>query len=190
MSQTTSLNESGAGGAQSFSRLRQFRENLTPFTVLSGLVIVVLAFLAIYPLSRVAIRMVYHSGRFDFRPLASMIDQPGLAVLLMNTALVVLISAVVSVLIGAIMAWINERTDARMGVLTDALPLVPFLLPPIAGAIGWALLLSDRAGLLNAVFRWMLNGVFGMNMTEGPLNIYTWPGLVFVYVIYSVPYVY
>lgn len=190
MSQTTSVNDSGASGAQSFSRSRQFRERFTPFTVLSGLVIAVLAFLAIYPLSRVAIRMVYNNGQFDFRPLASMIDQPGLSVLLMNTAIVVLISAVVSVFIGAIMAWINERTDARMGVMTDALPLVPFLLPPIAGAIGWALLLSDRAGLLNAVFRWILNGLFGMNMTEGPLNIYSWPGLVFVYVIYSVPYVY
>jgi iron(III) transport system permease protein len=30
----------------------------------------------------------------------------------------------------------------------------------------------------------------GFELTQGPLNIYSWPGLVFTYVIYSVPYVY
>ena len=169
---------------------RQFSRNFTPFAVLSGLVIAVMAFLAMYPLFRVALRMVYNDGRFDWRPLSSMLDQPGLIMLLYNTIIVVVTSAVVSVLIGAVMAWINERTDARMGVLTDALPLVPFLLPPIAGAIGWVLLLSDRAGLLNAMIRWVVNGLFGTELTTGPFDIYTWPGLVFVYVIYSIPYVY
>ena len=189
MSQTTT-SATGIAGAEGFSRSRQFREKFTPFTILSGLVIACLAFLAIYPLYRVLVRMVYNNGQFDFKPLASMVDQPGLSTLLLNTVIVVLVSAVISVILGAIMAWINERTDARLGVVTDALPLVPFLLPPIAGAIGWALLLSDRAGLLNAVLRWILNSVFGTSYTEGPLNIYSWPGLVFVYVIYSVPYVY
>ena len=28
--------------------------------------------------------------------------------------------------------------------------------------------------ILSAVLRWILNGVFGTNYTEGPLNIYSW----------------
>lgn len=172
------------------SRWQQYLSRITPFAVLSALVIAGLAFLAIYPLLRVVLRLVYYNGQFDLRPLASMIDQPGLSLVLFNTIVVVIVSALISLMIGATMAWINERTDARLGVLTDTLPLVPFLVPPIAGAIGWVLLLSDRAGLANAVLRWMINGVFGTSLTEGPLNIYSWPGLVFVYVVYSVPYVY
>jgi iron(III) transport system permease protein len=67
--------------------------------------------------------------------------------------------------------------------------MIPFLVPPIAGAIGWVLLLSDRAGLLNAVLRWAL-APLGYTSLRGPFNIYSWPGLIFVYVIYSVPYAY
>ena len=165
------------------------RENITVFNAVSLLVALVLAFLALYPLTRVLLRLFFNNGKFDTAALSAVVDQNGMLLLLANTVAVVAASGVISIIIGSIMAWLNERTDARMGILTDALPMVPFLVPPIAGAIGWVLLLSDRAGLLNAVFRWMLSGI-GIEITEGPLNIYSWPGLVFVYVIYSVPYVY
>jgi len=66
---------------------------------------------------------------------------------------------------------------------------VPFLLPPIAGAIGWVLLLSPNAGLLNAVLRGGLSWV-GINLESGPFDIYSWYGLLLVYGIYQVPLVF
>lgn len=168
---------------------QRLRRRVPIFKIASLAVVVSLAFLAIYPLSRVAIRLFFNNGRFDPGALQSIFTQPGVAHLVFNTVAVVGASAVVALVIGAIMAWLNERTDARLGIATDALPLVPFLVPPIAGAIGWVLLASDRAGLLNAVIRSAL-APLGFEMTEGPLNIYSWSGLIFVYAVYGVPYVY
>ena len=181
----------GAGGRPPplVSRLRSLGDKITPFKILSVLVAVFFAFIAIYPLSHVLFRLFVNDGRLSLAALRAIFMQPDVGVLLLNTCIVIVLTAICSLILGSVMAWINERTDARMGIVTDALPLVPFLVPPIAGAIGWVLLLSDRAGLLNAVFRGIA-GLFGVEMTEGPLNIYTWPGLIFVYTVYSVPYVY
>jgi len=157
--------------------------------IISYLVVAFFAFLAIYPLFLVLLRLVYSDGRFDPAPLLLMVTQPDVGRLLFNTIVVVGASSLLALIIGSIMAWINERTDAGMGLLSEALPLVPFLLPPIAGAIGWVLLLSDRAGLLNALFRKMLLPL-GIEMKSGPFNIYSWTGLIFVYTVYAIPYVY
>jgi iron(III) transport system permease protein len=171
------------------SRFAAFMQDFSPFKAISLIVIVIFAFLAVYPLLRVLIRLVYSDGRFDLSPLRLIFDQPDTGLLLFNTVAVVGTSAVISLIIGSILAWLNERTDARMGVVTDVLPMVPFLIPPVAGAIGWVLLLSDRAGLLNALFRWILS-FFGIHLTVGPFNVYTWTGLIFVFVLYSIPYVF
>ena len=165
------------------------RFRFSPLTVISYLVVGFFALLAIYPLTLVLVRLVYSDGRFDPTPLWLMVTQPDVGTLLFNTLAVVGASSVLALVIGSIMAWINERTDAGMGLISDALPLVPFLLPPIAGAIGWVLLLSDRAGLLNALLRYLLSFV-GIEMRFGPLNIYSWSGLIFVYTVYAIPYVY
>jgi iron(III) transport system permease protein len=88
-----------------------------------------------------------------------------------------------------VLAWLNERTDARLGIVTDSLPMIPFLLPPIAGAVGWVLLLSPRAGLMNGVIRGGLDKI-GLSLSEGPFDIFTWYGLIFVYMLYQIPYVF
>lgn len=164
---------------------RQWRKP-TPLATVSYLIVVFFAFLALYPLALVLLRLFYSNGRFDTTPLWLMFSQPDVGTLLFNTLVVVGASSLLALVVGSIMAWINERTDAGMGIVSDALPLIPFLLPPIAGAIGWVLLLSDRAGLLNALLRKIL----GIEMTSGPFDIYSWTGLIFVYTIYAIPYVY
>jgi iron(III) transport system permease protein len=100
---------------------------------------------------------------------------------------VVVGSSAIALVIGGVLAWVNERTDARMGLLSEALPLVPFLIPPIAGATAWVLLLSPGAGFVNHWLRDMLGWV-GIERFEGPLNIYSFFGLLLVYTVYQVPY--
>lgn len=167
----------------------RLRAEISVFSVFSLSVVAVFTLLAVYPLARVFIRLFWNNGRFDFGPIVSVYTQADIGTLLLNTAIVVAGSASVALVVGSVLAWINERTDARIGVLTDVLPLVPFLVPPIAGAIGWVFLLSDRSGFINAWLRVPLNAM-GYSMREGPLNIYSWPGLIFVYSVYAVPYVY
>lgn len=167
----------------------RLRAEISVFSVFSLSVVAVFTLLAVYPLARVFLRLFWNDGRFDFGPIISIYTQSDIGTLLLNTAIVVAGSATVALVVGSVLAWINERTDARIGVLTDVLPLMPFLVPPIAGAIGWVFLLSDRSGFINAWLRVPLNAM-GFSMRDGPLNIYSWSGLIFVYSVYAVPYVY
>jgi len=169
------------------SRLGRALRNVTPFSVLTLGVVSALAFLAMYPLGRVVVRLFWVDGAPTIEPFRKLANEQDLGSLIFNTVVVVVASSVAAALIGSVLAWLNERTNARIGVLTDALPLIPFLIPPVAGAIGWVLLLSPRAGFLNGVLREIL-GALGVHLTEGPLDIYSWWGLIFVFTIFSVPY--
>jgi len=162
---------------------------LRPFAVVAYAVLVVLALLAAYPLLRVLMRLFIVDGRLDFSAFGDMLDQPGLGTLLKNTAILVIASTALGTAIAAMLAWLLERTDARMGGVTAALPMLPFLLPPIAGAVGWVLALSEGSGLVNALIRWLLSFV-GIDLETGPFNIYSWWGMIFVTALYIVPYVY
>ncbi len=153
-----------------------------PFLILSIVLASLFAIVAIYPLLRVVLGLFNVNGAWTAAPILHMFAVKGLWQMLVNTIVVVVVSSVLALVVGAVLAWLNERTNARMGTLTDSLPLITYLVPPLAGAIGWALLLSPSAGVLNVLLRG------GDPSGSGPLNIFSWPGLVFVYTLYSVPY--
>ena len=79
--------------------------------------------MAVYPLGTVLVRIFYTDGQLDLSGLRRTFDQPDLATLVKNTLIVVIGSSAVALVIGGVLAWVNERTDARMGLLTAALPL-------------------------------------------------------------------
>ena len=193
MSSVTPIAEEAAratkdpGAAAARRRLLRRPPRPTPFGVLAAVVMLALAALAVVPLVRVISGLFVVDGRLTLQPIADTLGTDDLGGLIASTFGVVVPSSVIALVLGSGLAWLNERTDARMGFVTDALPLLPFLLPPVAGAVGWVLLLSPRAGLLNAWIRDAL-GVVGITLTEGPFDIHTWYGLVAIYVVYQVPF--
>ncbi len=106
----------------------------------------------------------------------------GIRHILINTAIVVVVSSVLGTFIASILAWLNERTDASIGQTGRVLPLVPFLMPAIALPLGWIFLAVPQVGILNVVIRSVLGDV-GIHLSSGPLNIYSWPGLIFLYTV-------
>jgi iron(III) transport system permease protein len=82
------------------------------------------------------------------------------------------------------LAWGVSRTDMPLKGTIRVLVLGAFITPPYLGAIAWILLAGPNAGWLNRVFT-ALTGA-----GEGVLNIYSFPGLVFVVAIYSFPYLF
>jgi iron(III) transport system permease protein len=158
-----------------------------PFAVVGWLVAAVLAATAVYALGTVVSRLVWVDGGFSAGVLRATLDVPDLAALVGRTVALVAATVVIALVAGSTLAWINERTDARIPILTDAVPLVPYLLPPVAGAIGWVLLLSPGAGFVNVGLRAVLARV-GVDLTTGPLDIYSWYGLIFVFALYQVPF--
>lgn len=155
--------------------------------MLSIVIAVVFGLVAVYPLIRVALGVVVVDGQFSLAPLTQLFEVPDVWETVSNTIIIVVVSGVLALVIGGVLAWLNERTDARLGTFTDSLPLITYLVPPLAGAIGWALLLSPTAGLLNGLLRG-IGGMWGDIAQTGPLNIFSWPGLIFVYTLYSIPY--
>jgi iron(III) transport system permease protein len=147
----------------------------------------ILALLVIVPLGLVIVQDVF---RAEVSPFVQIWESGRLVRVMTTTLLVVVGSTVLATAIGASFAWLNERTDASLGRLSSVLPIIPLLVPPLAGAIGWILLASTGPGYLNVAIRGVA-GWLGVDMgNDGPLNIFSWPGMVFMYVLYLVPQVY
>ncbi|MES9537689.1 ABC transporter permease subunit [Actinomadura sp. NPDC000600] len=170
------------------SRSRSTRRP-TPFRLVSLAVIAVVAALIAYPFARVVWRLFWVDGAPSADPVVRAFTAPGVGELVRDSTLVVVTAGACAVLAGSLLAWLNERTDARIPGVTDIVPLMPFLLPSIAMAIGWTLLLSPGAGLLNVLLRNLL-GLVGVEIENGPLNIFSMPGMIFCYFVVLVPYVF
>lgn len=161
---------------------KRARRRPGPFTMLCIGAAIIAGLLGVVPLAAVGVGAVTQGSE-----ILDALAKEDVASLLRNTLVVVAVSTVLALLIGALLAWVNERTDAGLGVITETMPLLPFMLPPIAGSIGWVLLMAPTAGYLNGMIRGVL-GWFGVDLEQGPLDIYSWYGLILVYTIYAVPY--
>ncbi len=159
------------------------------FMILAGALATLITVLILYPLGATVVKVFLFSGGSLISTLTVATREPDLAKVLWNTAVIVGGSVLIATAIGATLAWLNERSDASMGWVTRALPLVPFLVPPIIGAIGWTILTAPKSGYLNLIIRGVA-AWFGLAISTGPLTPYNWSGIIFVYTLYLVPLVY
>lgn len=155
-----------------------------PFDRIVSVVAWAVALVILLPLAGIVLRLI---GADYLQSAGAAFTLPGLPRVLLNTVLVIGASTLFAVVVGCALAWLNEATNARMGWMTDVLPVVPLLVPSIAGAIGWVLLASPTAGFINVAGAWITD-VSGIPVPT--LSIFSWPGLIFVYMLYMVPQVY
>jgi iron(III) transport system permease protein len=111
-------------------------------------------------------------------------QDPHLQKALWNTVVMAFWVGLVSLAVGAPMAWLTARTDLPGKAVIRGLVMASFVTPPFLGAFAWVMLAGPNAGLLNKLYR----GATGS--TEPLLNIFSMPGLIFVIAIYTFPYVY
>src|SRR5262245_21263237 len=103
---------------------------------------------------------------------------------LWNTVVMAFWVGLVSLVLGAPMAWLTARTDLPGKGVIRGLIMASFVTPPFLGTFAWVMLAGPNAGLLNKLYR-------SLTGSEEPLvNIFTMPGLIFVIAIYTFPYVY
>lgn len=81
------------------------------------------------------------------------------------------------------LGWLVERTDIAYRELLFSMIIAPMAIPGMMVAIGWIFLLDARIGLFNI----MIRALFGLDVTEGPLNIYSLGGMIVVEGIRMVP---
>ncbi|MEK6600982.1 MAG: iron ABC transporter permease [Candidatus Binatota bacterium] len=105
-----------------------------------------------------------------------------LPVLFLNSLLFAFLVAILSVALGVTLAYLVERTDMPCGRLFEQLAILPRAFPVIIAALAWMMLLSPKIGVLNILFR----ELFGLTL----FNIYSFPGMVFLMVLYESPIVF
>jgi iron(III) transport system permease protein len=169
-------------------RLALRLRTLQPFEMVTvGVALLFIAAIA-YPCFRILRDIFYTDGEFGFAAFSDFAAQEDSGEAVLNTVIVVFVSAAISIVIGGALAWLNERTDMRMGGLSYIFPVAPFIFPAIATSIGWVFLLSDTAGFINYFLRNVILDPIGIHLATGPININTMYGLIFLYVIADVPY--
>ncbi|MFQ5850383.1 MAG: ABC transporter permease [Candidatus Binatia bacterium] len=104
------------------------------------------------------------------------------AVLFLNSLLFAFLVATISVALGVVMAYLVERTDMPYGHIFEQLGILPRAFPIIIASLAWIMLLSPRIGVLNLLSR----EAFGFML----FNIYSFPGMVFLMVLYESPIVF
>ena len=83
-------------------------------------------------------------------------------------------AAVLSLVVGTALAWMNERTNTPFKTLFFALAIIPLVIPGILFTVAWILLGSPKIGLLNLGLQKLFDtdAVF--------VNVYTMAGMIWV----------
>ena len=162
----------------------------SPFAFAVAVLTLVVLVLMFLPLGAIFLKaLVPPDGRPALDLWIATFTSSDLIVAARNTLLIAVATTALAVPIGVFFAWLVERTDARWGALSRLLPVIPLLLPPVALTIGWLFLADPRAGFLAnpvlAAFR-----AVNIDISASSLAIQSWPGLIFLYVLFTVPHVY
>jgi iron(III) transport system permease protein len=167
-------------GTATPSRIEGFDRAIPVWLLAAG----ALLLLILLPLGWLAYMSVSGERGLTLAHYARVFTDPRLGRALWNTVVLAFWSGLLSLAIGAPMAWLTARTDLPGPRLMRSLVMASFVTPPFLGAFAWVMLAGPNAGYLNKVYR---------SLTGSPdplVNIFTMPGLIFVVALYTFPYAY
>jgi len=153
-------------------------------TLIMAAAAAVTCFLVLYPL----IWLFYGSFAYGDQVspgalIGEFLRLPGLGRAFQNTLALLLGAVPLSFLFALPLVWIVTRTDTPLKGVIEIAALLPFITPPLIGAVAWALLAAPRTGLINVLAR-------ELGASAPLLNIYSMGGLIFVMSLYMSPYVF
>ena len=161
----------------------------SPHAILVATICVAAALIILAPIIIMFARTLLPSGELNTQAFSDAIMRPGLAPAMINSLIIVLVVNLTAVPVGTIFAWLNFRTNARLGPTASLLPVIPLLLPSVAVTIGWVFLGSDESGFLTIAVKKLLATV-GFKLERMPVHIFSWPGLLMLYFLEIMPIVY
>ncbi len=147
-------------------------------TLLIGLAIVVVAYLTLIPL----VMLLYGSfnssppglpGRFTWDNYANLFRGSQMIVAFKNSVIFSIGTSLIAFIGGVYLAWMTERTNMPLKKAVYASVLAPLIVPGLLTTIGWIMLFSRRAGLLNLVATQYLG-------FERPIDIYNMVGMIWI----------
>lgn len=165
--------------------VRRFR-GLEPRVLLLWALVAILVLLVVHPLARLLIGSLTDAktGAATVANFAAAYGRERYLVALGHSVTLGVAVTAVCVIVAVPMAWAVSRTDMPGKSLVRLLTLGAFITPPYLGALAWILLAGPNAGWLNTIYK------AATGAQNGLLNIFTFPGLVFIIAIYSYPYLF
>ena len=101
--------------------------------------------------------------------------------LVANTLVFAGASTFLAIVLATALSWLLERTDLPARNLFRAMILMPMATPPLLLAIGWALVLAPRIGIVSVAVRPLIGPI------DNWFDIYSMPGVIFVQTLAYVP---
>ena len=151
--------------------------------IVLGVLVVIPLLIMLVASVRPAGVMPFGSSVFTFQGYAQAYGGSDLLPIIRNTLIYAGLGVVFALPIAFGFAFLTERTDMPLRNAMYVLMFIPMSTPVFATALGWILLLGPRGGTINVYLR----ALIGSDAAEGPFNIFSLPGLIFVHVLGMVP---
>lgn len=146
-----------------------------------------IAFCVLYPVLTL-LWQAFTGGSGPGRAITDAFKTPNLWSATKNTIILVVASSAIAIVVGGLLAWLNERTTARMGLASDAVPVLPLLISPVAGPLGFVFLFAPGIGLVNVLLAKAPH--WARVFLPDEISVYSVVGVVLVTAVYMVPVVY
>ena len=157
----------------------QVRRNAAPLLAVGFTLWLIIAPLTLLVIFSFRLGTPWQPESFTLTNYIDAYSDPEVYSMFLNTAILAAASTSLALAIGLFLAFLTERTDMPFRNVAWGLVLVPMAIPGLLFAISWTFLLSPSIGLINVWLRGLLS-FFGFELTEGPLNIYSLWGMVFL----------
>jgi iron(III) transport system permease protein len=155
---------------------------LTPKALVLLVVAGVIAYLALVPLYYLLWGTFFGERGFTLDGFARAYGDGRMGQLIFNSLAFSIGAAVISLVVGTGLAYLNVRTDVPFRALFFAASMIPLIIPGILYTVSWILLASPDIGLLNAAVEPVLGG--------SPLNVFSLWGMAWVEGLHLSPIVF
>jgi len=150
--------------------------------------VALLCFLSVYPLAMLLFGSLHSTppgmaGEFNLDGYRAVVTSANVVTLL-NTIGISFVKTIPSITLAIFFAWVIARTDTPARSTLEILITLPFFIPPILTAMAWGMLGNPQVGLLNVAWK----GLTGA--TTSPINVYSYGGVVWHMMQYSVPFLF
>ena len=148
--------------------------------VIIGLCMALVVYLAVVPLGFLIWQSFYtpetnaNPAKFTLANYITAYGSPETLKLLGNSLVFAIGTSVFAFSVGAVLAWMNERTNTPFKSLFFALTIIPLVIPGIMFTISWILLGSPKIGLINLLLQSWFNTDYVF------INVYSMWGMIWV----------
>jgi iron(III) transport system permease protein len=113
--------------------------------------------------------------------------EQGLQRAALNTILLAVVMQAIALTVAVVIAWLLARTNVPGARVFEFVFWLAFFVPSLTVTLSWILLLDPAYGLVNQGLRWLLTalGQHASSGSSGPLNIYSFWGIVWVHLVGS-----